>query len=69
MNANTQRGLQNAMAMLFQSPEFDRIRLFLVADASASKPESEDIIRYVTDEVREHLAVHNRAVLAAKRGL
>lgn len=69
MNPVTHRGLTNAMNFLFQSPEMDRLRLFLVADASASKQEGEEIIKHITDEVRAHLLTHQRAVLAAKRGL
>lgn len=69
MNPNTQRGLTNAMDFLFQSPEFDRLRLFLVADGNAAKPEGDEIIRHICDEVRAHLLTHQKAVLAAKRGL
>ena len=66
LNPNTQRGLDNAVKMLTSAPEFDRIRLFLIADASASKPEADEIIRFVTDEIRAHLVSHNKAVLAAR---
>ena len=44
MKAVTQRGLENAIKLLIQSPEFDRIRLFLVADASQGSGEGEEII-------------------------
>lgn len=69
MKPVTERGLQNAIKLLIQSPEFDRIRLFLQADVSEGKNESEEIIKMVGDELRSHLIAHRNAVAAAKRGL
>ena len=69
MNPNTVRGLENAVSLLFSAPEFDRVRLFLISDASSGKGESEEIIKYVCDEVRSHLVTHHKAVLAVKRGI
>lgn len=68
MRPDTQRGLGNAIALLLGSPEFDRIRLFLIADGSASDPEASEIIKYVGDEIRAHLVAHHKSVLAAKAG-
>lgn len=68
MKPNTIRGLQNAISLLLQSPEFDRIRLFLQADASEGRGESEDIVKMVGDEIRAHLVAHGKAVAAIKRG-
>jgi len=69
MKAVTERGLQNAIKLLIQSPEFDRIRLFLVADASQGSGEAEEIIKMIGDEIRAHLITHGKAVAAIKRGL
>jgi len=67
MRPDTQRGLVNAIALLLGSPEFDRIRLFLIADASQGRGESDEIIKYIGDEVRAHLLEHRKAVAAASR--
>lgn len=69
MNANTQRGLTNAISLLLSTAEFDRLRLFLISDASSGRAESEEIIRHICDEIRGHLVTHQKAVAAAKRGL
>jgi hypothetical protein len=69
MKAVTQRGLENAIKLLIQSPEFDRIRLFLVADASQGSGEGEEIIKMIGDELRNHLISHQKAVAAIKKGL
>ena len=69
MKPTTQRGLDNAIKLLLQSPEFDRIRLFLVADASRGSGEAEEIIKMIGDEIRAHLITHGKAVAAIKRGL
>lgn len=60
----TARGLDNAVKLLLGSPEFDRIRLFLIADASQGKGEGDEIIKYVGDEIRAHLLDHRKAVAA-----
>lgn len=62
MKEATKRGLENATKLMFESPEFDRVRLFLVAEAGADKPESDEIILYVCNAVRDHLLQHNKAV-------
>jgi hypothetical protein len=67
MKPNTQRGLDNAMSLLFSAAEFDTIRRFLLAEASAAKPETEEVIKYVCDEVRQHLITHAAAVASVKR--
>lgn len=64
MKETTARGLQNAIASLLSSPEMDRIRLFLVADVSADKPEAEEIIKFVGDQIRAHLLEHGKQVRA-----
>lgn len=69
MNANTQRGLDNAISLLLSTGEFDRLRLFLISDNSTGRGESEEIIRHICDEIRAHLLTHQKAVAAAKRGL
>ena len=69
MKPTTIRGLQNAISLLLQSPEFDRIRLFLQADASEGRNESEEIVKMVGDEIRQHLIAHGKAVAGLKRGL
>lgn len=69
MKAVTQRGLENAIKLLIQSPEFDRIRLFLVADGSSGSGESDEIVKMVGDEIRAHLIAHKNAVAGMKRGL
>ena len=69
MKPTTIRGLDNAIKLLIQSPEFDRIRLFLVADGSSGSGESDEIVKMVGDEIRQHLIAHKNAVAAIKRGL
>ena len=64
MKEATRRGLDTAVKYALSAPEFDRIRLFLVAEASADKPESDEVILFVCDAVRDHLLAHNRAVRA-----
>lgn len=66
LNPNTHRGLDHAVKTLTHVPAFDHIRRFLIADASASKPEADEIIKFVTDEIRAHLVAHHKAVLAAR---
>lgn len=69
MKPVTARGLDNAIKMVIQSPEFDRLRLFLQADASQGDKEGEEIIKTIGDEIRNHLVTHQKAVAALKRGL
>ena len=64
MRAATLRGLETAVSYALNTPEFDRIRLHLVAEASSDKPESEEVILYVCNAVRDHLLAHDRAVKA-----
>lgn len=64
MRAATLRGLENAVKLVFGSAEFDRIRLHLVAEAGSDKPESEEVILYVCNAVRDHLLAHDKAVKA-----
>ena len=61
MKAVTQRGLENAIKLLIQSPEFDRIRLFLVADASQGSGEGEEIIHAIA---AHHADVPPQTILA-----
>lgn len=63
----TKRGLTNSLNLLFSSAEFNDIRRFLLAEASASKPETEEVIRHVCDEVRQHLVEHAAALSTVKR--
>lgn len=68
----TIRGLQNAIKLLLSAPEFDRLRLFLIADGANEKPESEEIIKMICDEIRAHLVEHARAARVAaamRRGI
>jgi len=70
MKEITQQGLRNAVHYLLTSSEMDRVRLFLVGDASADKSESDEIILYVVNTVRDHLLSHGkqvRAIAAARR--
>jgi len=70
MKETTTRGLTNAMSSLLSSPEMDQIRLFLQADASADKSESDDIILWTVNAIRDHLLAHGkqvRAIAAARR--
>jgi hypothetical protein len=69
MKDTTIRGLDNAISILFYAPEFDRIRMFLISDASTGAGENEEIIKHVTDEIRSHLVAHFKAALAARRGI
>lgn len=69
MKATTQRGLTTAVKFLIDAPEFERIRAFLTADASAAEPEAPEIIKFVGDEIRNHLVTHSKAVQAVRRGL
>lgn len=72
MKDSTRRGLENAIKLTMQAPEFDRLRLFLVADSSEEKPESEEIIKTICDSFRAHLvdmARSARAVAAARRSV
>ena len=69
MKEATARGLKNAVSLLLQSGEFDRVRMFLVAEASSQKSEADEIIRTVCDDIRTHLLQHSKAVSALKRGL
>lgn len=69
MNEVTRRGLNNAILILFQSAEFDRLRQFLQADASGGGKEAEEIIKTIGDEVRTHLVTHGKALAAIKRGI
>jgi hypothetical protein len=64
MKETTKRGLDNAMSALLSSPEFDRVRLFLVADASADKSEADEIVKAIGDQIRAHLLDHGRQVRA-----
>lgn len=68
MNTNTIRGLDNAIKNLFSTSEFDRLRLFLIADASAEKSEAEEIIKTIGDAIRAHLIEHGKAVRAIAAG-
>ena len=63
----TARGLDNAVKLFLGSPEFDRIRLFIISDVSQGKGEGDEIIKYVGDEVRAHLLDHRKAVIAAQQ--
>lgn len=70
MKEVTIRGLDNAMHGLMNCPEMDRIRLFLVADASADKSEADEIILAIVNGMRDHLLAHGkqvRAIAAARR--
>lgn len=67
MKAITQRGLTNSLSLLFSSAEFNDIRRFLLSEVSAAKPETEEVIRYVCDEVRQHLVEHAAALSTVKR--
>jgi len=69
MKEVTIRGLENAMSALLSSPEMDRLRLFLVADSSAEKPEADEIIKHIGDQIRGHLLAHSKAMrtIAASR--
>lgn len=69
MNDVTKRGLNNALLLLFQSAEFDRLRQFLQADASGGGKEAEEIIKVIGDQVRDHLVTHGKALAAIKRGI
>lgn len=72
MREVTQRGLDNAVHYLLTSSEMDRVRLFLVADASADKSEADEIILSVVNAVRDHLLSHGkavRAIAASKRAV
>jgi len=72
MREVTQRGLSNAVHYLLTSSEMDRVRAFLTADASAEKSESDEIILYVANAVRDHLLGHckaSRAIAASKRAV
>lgn len=69
MKDTTKRGLNNSIHLLLQAPEFDRLRAFLMADVSAEKPEAEEIIKTICDQVRAHLIAHHKAVSGIKRGL
>lgn len=72
MKEITQRGLMNAVHYLLTSSEMDRVRAFLTADASAEKSESDEIILYVANAVRDHLLTHGRsvrAIAASKRAV
>jgi hypothetical protein len=66
MNEVTRRGLDTSIKLFLTAPEFDRIRLFLIADASQGKGESEEIIKFVGDEIRAHLLQHVKSVAAAQ---
>lgn len=72
MKDSTRRGLENAIKLTMQAPEFDRLRLFLVADSSEEKPEAEEIIKTICDAFRAHLvdiAKATRGMAAAKRSI
>lgn len=69
MKDTTKRGLDNSIHSLLQTPEFDRLRTFLLADVSADKPEAEEIIKVICDQVRTHLIAHHKAVSGLRRGL
>lgn len=69
MKPNTLRGLNNAISLLYSTGEFDTLRRFLLAEASADRPETEEIVKYICDEIRQHLVTHAAAVAATKRGL
>lgn len=64
MKEITARGLANAMSSLLSTPEFDQVRRFLVADASAEKSEADEIIKTVNDHIRAHLIEHGKSVRA-----
>jgi hypothetical protein len=63
----TVRGLDNAVKILISTPEFDRLRAFLTANASQGDNEQEEIIKFIGDEIRGHLLFHHKAVTAAMR--
>lgn len=67
MKPNTQRGIDNAISLLYSTGEFDTLRRFLLSEVSAEKPETDEIIRYVCDEIRQHLVTHATAIAAIKR--
>lgn len=71
MNPNTKRSIDNQIRLVLESPEFDRLRLILVADASSEKSEADEIIKLIGDSIRSHLVEHGRAVraVAARRGM
>lgn len=62
MKEASQRGLDNSISLLFQSPEFDRIRLFFVAAVDDPTTSDEELVKYVTDAIRTHLVTHGKAV-------
>ena len=63
----TLRGLDNSVKLLITTPEFDRLRAFLTANASQGAGEAEPIIKFIGDEIRAHLLSHHKAVTAALR--
>ena len=72
MKPMTVRGLDNSIRLLITTPEFERIRCFLTADASQGSGESEEIVKFAGDKIRAHLLAHGKAVqaiAAAKRAV
>lgn len=69
MREANKRGLDNTMKLLYQSPEFERVRLFYVAEAGEDKPDYEGLTKLVLDDIRNHLIVHAKGVAAVKRGI
>lgn len=69
MKEMTKRGLTNAILLMVQAPEFERLRAFLTADASAAKSEADEIIKTICDDLRAHLVAHHKGVSAIRRGL
>ena len=64
MKEATQRGLDNSIKLMFESPEFDRIRLFFVAAVDDPTTSDEELVKYITDATRSHLVTHGKAVRA-----
>jgi len=67
MKPNTLRGLNNAISLLYSTGEFDTLRRFLLSENSSEKPETDEVIKHVCDEIRQHLVTHATAIAAIKR--